>query len=134
RTKVMTAISRANVRAWKARWSPKNSVQKPPRIGSQINRLSRGKDENIRTSLVLEEAERSGQHRQQHDETENHGECVEVHAARLDLAQQAGKAVDDPGGAVNEDAVDQQRIAEAGRNLAEADTAAGKALDPQIVH
>src|ERR1700741_1826733 len=104
RTKVMISISRAQVRAGEAPWSPKNSVQKPPRIGSQISRLNRGQDENIRAaSLVLEEAERSRQHRQQHDETENHSECVQVHATRLNLAQQSGKAVDHPGGTVDED-------------------------------
>src|SRR5688572_24960613 len=117
-TKVMIETSSAKLRACAERWSPKNSATVPPRIGSQISRLSRGHVENIPLPCLLVAELR--QHRQQGDEAEDHGEGVVVQVAGLQAPRQRGHAVDDPGGAVDEDAVDDRAVAEAGGEPAQA--------------
>src|SRR4249919_1380143 len=78
----------ANTRACGPRWSPKNSVSAPPKIGSQISRLSRGHVENIPLPCRLVAELRQG--RQQRDQAEDHGEGVVVQVAGLGPARHRG--------------------------------------------
>src|SRR5687768_13418929 len=128
---VSSATSSANIFACSARRSPNSSVSAPPAIGSQISRLSRGKAGGIGSSLSFSTA--PGQHGQQRDEAEDHGEGVVVEVAGLQVAQQRRGAVDDHGGAVDQDAVDQAGVAALAREPAEAEAAAREAADPQVV-
>src|SRR6478752_9537025 len=110
-TKVRIETSSAKLRASAARWSPKNRQAAPPKIGSQIRRLSSGQ-------LVGRVTKRSSvahprQHREQHDEAEDHGEGVVVQVAGLQAAGERSHAVHDPGRTVDEDSVDQAGVAEA---------------------
>src|SRR4029078_9950174 len=108
RARVSSATSNANTFACPARRSPNSSASAPPAIGSQISRVSRGKAGGIGSSL---KGSAVGQHGQQRDEAEDHGEGVVVEVAGLQVAQQRGGAVDDPGPAVGEGAVDQAGVA-----------------------
>src|SRR5688572_1911392 len=133
-TRVATATSSANALPCAARASPKASVSRPPTIGSQISTLSRGQCTSIRRSLFFSGAGRHlHQHRQQDDEAEDHGEGIVVEAAVLHAADDAGDAVDDERGAVDEDPVDQAGVALLPRPAAELHATGGDALDPQIV-
>src|SRR5918993_2053998 len=116
-TKVSTETSSAKLRASAARWSPKNRHAAPPNIGSQIRRLSRGQLAGRVTKRSS--AAHPRQHREQHDEAQDHGECVVVQVARLQAARDGRDAVDDPGRAVDEDAVDHARLADPRCHLAE---------------
>src|SRR5207342_3609264 len=128
--KVMIDTSRAKLRACGARSSPKNRVSAPPAIGSQISRLSRGHEENIPLPCRLVAELR--QHREQCDQAEDHGEGVVVQVAGLDPARHRGDAVDDPGGAIDEDAIDDAAVADARGQVAEGHAALCEALDPQV--
>src|SRR5688500_8734388 len=133
-TRVAIATSSANALPCAARASPKASVSRPPRIGSQISTLSRGQCTSIRGSLFFSGAGRHlHQHRQQDDEAEDHGEGIVVEAAGLDPADDARDAVDDQRRAVDEHAVDEAGIALLPRPAAEPDAAGGEALDPEVV-
>src|SRR5690606_25978585 len=131
--RVTRATSRANHFAWRTRASPKASVTRPPRIGSQINVLSRGQLASIVASLSFSVAADPHQHRQHGDEAEDHGEGVVVEASGLHVADDAGDAVDHRGRAVHQQPVDQAGIGALPRQAAELDAAAGEALDPQVV-
>src|SRR5690606_9662267 len=131
--RVTRATSSANHFAWRARASPKASVTRPPKIGSQINALSRGQLASIMASLSFSGAGHPDQHRQQDDEAKDHGEGVVVEASGLHVADDAGDAVDHRRRAVHQQAIDQAGIAALPRQAAELDAAAGEALDPQVV-
>src|SRR5689334_23806904 len=82
-TKVITETNRAKLFACSARWSPKNRVSAPPAMGSQINRLSRGHEENIFSASLSSSVAELRQHREQRDQAEDHGEGVVVEVAGL---------------------------------------------------
>src|SRR3970282_2691161 len=123
---VTTAMPVANQRAPEARSLPKARVANPPRMGSQISRLSKGR-------LLIEGAGQSGagadQHGQEHDQAEDHHERVMKEVSGLQPARESGDETDDSGAAIDRDAIDDMAV-EGARTPSEHQPAAGQAAAP----
>src|SRR3546814_14435425 len=78
-------------------------------IGSQISKLSKG-HADIDASLSFYSALHTNQRSQHENEAENHGKCVVVQITRLQLPGQSGDAIDQPGRAVDGNAIEHRLI------------------------
>src|SRR3546814_18544520 len=74
-----------------------------------ISKLSKG-HADIDASLSFYSALHTNQRSQHENEAENHGKCVVVQITRLQLPGQSGDAIDQPGRAVDGDAIDHRLI------------------------
>src|SRR5690606_27331831 len=124
-TSVASATASDSQRAAPSRL-PSASTAAPPMIGSQMRMLRRGQFDTYR----LPSGPGVDEHGQEHDQAEDHRECVVVQAPRLEPAHHAGDQPDGARGAVDEHAVDQAGVDHA-RALAELEAAASQAADPE---
>src|SRR3546814_4326638 len=87
------AISSESQRAAFARWLPSASTSPPPMMGSQINRLRRGKFDTCSCSVAS--APIADERGQEHDQAEDHHEGVVVEESGLGAPQHAREQVDE---------------------------------------
>src|SRR5690606_17138111 len=125
--KVTSAIASDSQRTALARL-PSASTTAPPRIGSQMRMLRRGQFDTYRlpSGPVVDE------HGQEHDQADDHRECIVIEAAGLQATDDARHQADEAGAAVDHRAVDQLAVDGAG-GLAQLQAAARQAADPEIV-
>src|SRR3546814_7089647 len=93
------AISSESQRAAFARWLPSASTSPPPMMGSQINRLRRGKFDTCSCSVAS--APIADERGQEHDQAEDHHEGVVVEESGLGAPQHAREQVDEARAAVD---------------------------------
>src|SRR5690606_11993961 len=130
---VAAATKVANQRAALSR-GPMARVTRPPRIGSQTSRLSKGialwRGSGVTSrSWSVQGTDEHGQHQ---DQAEDHREGVVVEVPGLGAAADAGRQVDDPGRTVHEQPVDDPGI-EPAEHAAQRVAATCQAVDPQAV-
>src|SRR5690606_15463402 len=132
--RVSAATPVANHRAGLARPLPNARVRKPPMIGSQISRLSKGSVLVAGTGVTSRtlSVQSRDEHGQQHDRAEDHRERVVVEETRLHLPGQPRDQANSLRTTVDRDAVDHVGV-DRTRGLAEPQAAAGETVDPQRV-
>src|SRR5688572_32927302 len=86
-TSVAAATAMPNQRAALGRSLPKARVSRPPTIGSQMSRLSKGQEVTLRGPSAS--APVAEQHREQGDQAQQHRECIVVEEAGLRAADDA---------------------------------------------
>src|SRR5690606_2783409 len=123
-----TPVPSATQRAAEGRALPHASVRRPPRIGSQIRRLSKGQLD----TYLFPSAPVADEDGQQHNQADDHHECVVVKQAGLGPARDGGHQAHHPHRAVDDQTVDDLLVEPAG-DLAKLQPAARKAVDPQVV-
>src|SRR5690606_16001006 len=123
-----TPVPSATQRAAAGRALPQASVRRPPRTGSQIRRLSKGQLD----TYLFPSAPVADEDGQQHNQADDHHECVVVEHAGLGTARDGGHQAHHLHRAVDEQAVD-DLLVEPARHLAQVQAAAGETLDPQVV-
>src|SRR5690606_12142753 len=121
------AIASESQRAAPARL-PSASTIAPPRTGSQMRMLRRGQFDTYR----LPSGPVVNEHGQQHDQADDHRECIVVEAARLQAARDTRHQADQARGPVDRDAVDHPAVDHVGA-LAQLQAAAREATDPEVV-
>src|SRR3546814_5412180 len=97
-----------------------------------ISKLSKG-HADIDASLSFYSALHTNQRSQHENEAENHGKCVVVQITRLQLPGQSGDAIDQPGRAVDGDAIDHRLITTLPQATTQAQATRREAVDPKGV-